>query len=137
MRLTRRVAALSGLLTSDDGTNLLAAYRRANNILRIEEKKDATSFGPEPDKALLAQQEEQQLFDALTDVAAQCRAALRDEDYAQAMTAMAMLRKPVDSFFEVVTVNADEADVRINRLKLLSQIRSVMESVALFSEIEG
>ncbi len=137
VRLTRRVAALSGLLTSDDGTNLLAAYRRANNILRIEEKKDATSFGPEPDKALLAQQEEQQLFDALTDVAAQCRAALRDEDYAQAMTAMAMLRKPVDSFFEVVTVNADEADVRINRLKLLSQIRSVMESVALFSEIEG
>ena len=137
VRLMNRVSALTALLATDDGANLLAAYRRAANILRIEEKKDGTSFGPDPDASLLADDAEKALNAALDGVAASCTTAIAAEDYAAAMSAMAGLRAPVDRFFEVVTVNAEDAAVRANRLKLLSRIRGVMESVAIFSEIEG
>jgi glycyl-tRNA synthetase beta chain len=137
VRLMRRVSALTDLLATEDGANLLAAYRRAANILRIEEKKDSTTYGPDPDAGLLADDAEKALHDALTSVAADCTRAGAAEDYSAAMTAMAGLRQPVDEFFEKVTVNADDASVRANRLKLLSQIRGVMEDVAIFSEIEG
>ena len=53
------------------------------------------------------------------------------------MSALASLRKPVDAFFDKVTVNADDKDLRANRLKLLNQIREATLSVADFSRIEG
>ena len=64
--------------------------------------------------------------------------ALAREDFAGAMNAFAGLRAPIDAFFEKVTVNvADKPDLRLNRLKLLNQIRATMDSVADFSRIEG
>jgi glycyl-tRNA synthetase beta chain len=134
-RLLRRAEVVSSLLTSDDGANLLSAYRRAANILRIEERKD----GPHTDAAdssLLTEPAELGLHRALIAGLA-IGTLVRDEHYAEAMAEMAKLRGPLDAFFEQVTVNAPEPNIRRNRLRLLNQVRSTMDRVADFSRIEG
>ena len=136
-RLLARVEALAGFLGSDDGENLLTAYRRAANILKIEEKKDSVSYSGAVDGDLLREREEQDLFVALRDAVQSISAMVADEKFTEAMSALAHLRAPVDAFFDKVTVNADEADIRENRLKLLSMIRTALEGVADFSRIEG
>lgn len=135
--LLARVDALSDFVASEDGANLLTAYRRAANIVRIEEKKDGVRHDGDIDAALLEQAEEKALADALASVVPAVKTALAAEGYADAMAALARLRRPVDAFFDKVTVNADNAPVRLNRLRLLAQIGAVMESVADFSKIEG
>ncbi|MFZ5835479.1 MAG: glycine--tRNA ligase subunit beta [Pseudomonadota bacterium] len=135
--LVARADALDVFVRSDDGANLLAAYKRAVNILRIEEKRDANSYNRHADPAAFRQEEERALFDRISEAAAEADDAVRREDFTAAMSAMARLRAPVDAFFDKVTVNADDAELRVNRLLLLSQIRSTLESVADFSKIEG
>ncbi len=135
--LVARGEALDVFVDSDDGANLLAAYKRAANILRIEEKRDGQTYNRHADPALFRQEEERTLFDRISEVAAEADAAVKLEDFTAAMTAMARLRAPVDGFFDQVTVNADDAALRINRLLLLSQIRTALETVADFSKIEG
>ncbi|MBT7757708.1 MAG: glycine--tRNA ligase subunit beta [Rhodospirillaceae bacterium] len=137
VRLIARVRALDSFLGSEDGANLLTAYRRAANILRIEEKKDGVSHDGAVDAALLQQDEETALASALGSAVGKIDGALAGEDLAQAMAAMAGLRQPVDDFFDGVTVNADDGALRGNRLRLLSQIRTTLHKVADFSEIEG
>jgi glycyl-tRNA synthetase beta chain len=137
VRLMARVAALDGFLGDEDGANLLVAYRRAANILRIEEKKDGMAHDGAVDTALLQQAEETALAEALSGAMARIDTALGTEDFAVAMAAMAGLRQPVDDFFDAVTVNADDAAQRGNRLRLLSGIRATLHKVADFSEIEG
>jgi glycyl-tRNA synthetase beta chain len=136
-RLLARVEALGGLLATEDGANLLAAYRRATNILRIEEKKDGRSYTSVAKKDLFSLTEESALHHALEKAVAGVKAALPKEDYNSGMTALARLRQPVDVFFDKVTVNAPEAALRENRLHLLAGIRDTMETVADFSKIEG
>lgn len=136
VRLLARVDALSGFLATDDGANLLAAAKRASNILRIEEKKDGPHDGA-VDPELLTQDEEKALFMALTAAKATAAPRVEAEDFTGVMAAFAVLRAPVDAFFEKVTVNAPEAPVRANRLRLLSQIRATLALVADFSKIEG
>lgn len=135
--LVARAEALREFADSDDGVNLLSAYRRAANILRIEEKRDGVPHSGNADPARFRQDEERALFDRIAEVAAAADAAVKREDFRAAMTAMARLRGPVDAFFDKVTVNADDSVLRLNRLLLLSQIRSVLETVADFSKIEG
>lgn len=137
VRLLARVDALAGFVATDDGANLLAAYKRASNILRIEEKKDGIAYDAAVDASLLAQDEEKALADAL--VAAHKHAAplIEAEDFTGAMAAFAAVRAPVDAFFEKVTVNADDKDLRANRLRLLSQIRGTLGLIADLSKIEG
>jgi len=135
--LVARAGALDVFVRSDDGTNLLAAYKRAVNILRIEEKRDGKSYDRHADPAGFRQDEERTLFDRISEVAAEADDAVKREDFTAAMTAMARLRAPVDAFFDKVTVNADDAELRVNRLLLLSQIRATLETVADFSKIEG
>lgn len=137
VRLLARVDALGAFLESDDGANLLIAHRRAANIVRIEEKKDGTFFAGPADSALLRQDEEKALAAALAEVGPAVDKALAAEDFAGAMAALAKLRRPVDSFFDKVTVNADEADLRVNRLKLLALIGAAMGRVADFAKVEG
>lgn len=136
VRLLARVDALSGFLATDDGANLLAAAKRASNILRIEEKKDGPHDGA-VDPELLTQDEEKALFMALTAAKATAAPRVEAEDFTGVMAAFSILRAPVDAFFEKVTVNAPEAPVRANRLRLLSQIRATLALVADFSKIEG
>ena len=136
VRLLARTDAVAALLGSEDGTNLLAAYRRAANILRIEEKKD----GPHdamPDPALFRLDEESALAHALHHAAPAIDQHLAAEDYAAAMSTMATLRAPLDAFFDKVTVNAPEPELRRNRLQLLSRVRATMDQIADFSKIEG
>ena len=137
LRLLARVDALSGFLHSDDGANLLVAYRRAANIVRIELKKDGRDgYGAvAPDR--LEQAEERDLQQRLVDLTQRTEPLLAAEDFAGAMTELAALREPVDAFFDRVTVNADDPAVRRNRLALLDEIVATMNRVADFSRIEG
>jgi len=136
VRLLARADALKALVESETGTNLLTAYRRAGNILRIEEKKDGPHAGA-VDASLLAAPEEAALAAALDAAEPATRDALAREDFAAAMAALAGLRAPVDAFFDRVIVNDPEAQLRRNRLRLLTRLRTAMESVADFSKIEG
>jgi glycyl-tRNA synthetase beta chain len=137
-RLVARVESLKEFLGSDDGANLLIAYRRAANIVRIEEKKDGVSFSDvRPDLTADSLPEETALAQALEVSSRDLRTALAAEDFAAAMTHMARLRKPVDRFFDQVTVNSPEKTERQRRLGLLAQVRCVMNLVADFSSVEG
>ena len=137
VRFRARVAALDAFLKAEDGRNLLIAYRRAANIVRIEEKKDGARFDAAPIQADLVMDEETSLFRALDSAIPDSIAALGKEDFAAAMAALAQLRAPVDAFFDKVTVNADDPKQRANRLRLLSRIGAAMENVADFSRLEG
>jgi glycyl-tRNA synthetase beta chain len=137
VRLLARVEALGEFLKSDDGANLLVAYRRASNIVAIEEKKDKKTYDGAVDQAELKQPEEGTLAKALAETHDGIQMLLKREDFAGAMKAMALLRKPVDAFFDKVTVNAPEANLRANRLRLLSRIRATLGEVADFSKVEG
>lgn len=137
VRLIARVDALSGFLATDDGENLVAAYKRASNIVAIEEKKDGASFDGDVVADRLEQDEERALVDGLNTSSASANAAIGEERYVDAMEAMSSLRRPVDLFFDKVTVNADDADIRANRLRLLSQFRTTLGQIADFSRIEG
>ncbi|MCJ2044186.1 glycine--tRNA ligase subunit beta [Methylobacterium sp. J-078] len=139
LMVVRRVEALGTFLETDDGRNLLAGYKRAANILRIEEKKDGRAYDAAPDAALAAegQPEERDLSDALVTARAAASAAVEREDFAGAMQALSTLRAPVDAFFEHVTVNAEDPALRQNRLALLNALRAATRAVADFSRIEG
>ena len=136
-RLLARVDALKGFVESADGTNLLAAHKRANNIVRIEEKKDNAAYNGGIDGAVLAQDEEKALFTAIEKARNQSKTALESEAYGTVMASLAALRQPVDAFFEKVTVNAEDPKLRANRLRMLSAINATLSSVADFSKIEG
>jgi glycyl-tRNA synthetase beta chain len=141
VRLLARVEALQSFLGTEAGKNLLTAYGRAANIVRAEEKKEKglkEKIAGVPDPALLEQVEEKNVATALAEMERTVRPALAREDFSGAMNAFAGLRAPIDAFFEKVTVNvADKPQLRLNRLKLLNQIRAAMDSVADFSRIEG
>jgi glycyl-tRNA synthetase beta chain len=134
VRLLARVHALQAFVTTEDGTNLLAGYKRAANILKKEgfdaaPNDDALSYTPEA--------AEKALIDALAVAAPRATEAVEGERFADAMAALATLRAPIDRFFEEVTVNAGEADKRASRLALLARFRDAVHRVADFSRIEG
>jgi len=133
--LVRRARSLSEFLSSTDGQDLLQGYRRANNILVAEERKDGVAYMLAPDQDLASEKSERTLFDALSVAEQSVLLALGDEDLKTAMTALSRLRQPVDDFFENVRVNAKDAIIRRNRLCLLNRIREVICRVAAFSEI--
>jgi glycyl-tRNA synthetase beta chain len=135
--IVKRVEALTEFLQTDDGANLLAGVKRATNILSIEEKKDKTSYAATYDLALLKEKEELALAAAIESVKQDTAAAINVENFAGAMRALAELRGPVDAFFDKVTVNAEDADLRRNRLHLLSEIRAATANVADFAKITG
>jgi glycyl-tRNA synthetase beta chain len=140
LMIVRRVEALGRFLDTEDGRNLLAGYRRAANILRIEEKKDGRSYDEAPDLEIVNAQgqiEEKALAVVLHGARQEAAAAVEAEDFEGAMRALSRLRQPVDAFFEKVTVNAGDPALRANRLRLLNSIREATRTVADFSRIEG
>jgi glycyl-tRNA synthetase beta chain len=136
-RLIARVEALSGFLASENGTNLLIAYRRAANIVRIEAAKDEREFDGQPDPARFEQEEEKALWAALDGAGAALNARVDAEDFSGAMAALAELRTPVDAYFDKVTVNVEQPELRENRLRTLAGIVATMNPVADFSKVEG
>lgn len=130
VRLLARVHALQAFMATEDGTNLLAGYKRAANILKKETfEGGAVNPAPEPAEAAL--------IAALDAAAPRAEAAVAAEDFTAAMAALATLRAPIDAFFDSVTVNADDPAVRAARLGLLSSFRAAVHKVADFSRIEG
>jgi glycyl-tRNA synthetase beta chain len=136
-RLRARARALQAFLATEDGANLLVAYRRASKIVVIEEKKDGTAYRGEVDRDRLEQPEERILEASLTEIGAASDRLLSAEDFTGAMAELAKLRRPVDDFFDKVTVNVANPALRANRLRLLAQIWTTLNRVADFSKIEG
>jgi glycyl-tRNA synthetase beta chain len=136
-RLLARADAVRGFVESDAGANLLAAHRRAINILRIEEKRDGHAFDTGYEAHLLKLPEEAALAAALEEAGGRIRLDIEAEDFERAMEAMAALRAPVDAFFEKVIVNDPAPELRRNRLRLLARLRAAMDAVADFSKIEA
>jgi glycyl-tRNA synthetase beta chain len=132
IRLLARVKALQEFVGTEDGTNLLVAYKRAANILK-KEKWEGTGASRGSDLAA----EEKALIDALDKAEPKAAAAIGKEDFTGAMAALAFLRKPVDSFFDHVTVNDPDKAKRERRLNLLLRFRDAVNAVADFSRIEG
>ena len=139
VRFLTRVDVLETFLKTDDGVNLLAAYKRAVNILRIEEKKDKKTYDYSEglDHKLLTEKNEISLAKTLIEILPTVKSALAVEDYSGAMGSLASTRDLIDSFFNTVTVNCDDPLVRKNRLMILSLIRASFDQIADFSEIEG
>jgi glycyl-tRNA synthetase beta chain len=148
--IVRRVEALGKCLGTDDGKNLLAGYRRAANILRIEEKKDgAGAFDEAPDESLMVDRLEKYLWRTIQSTAVEARSDLKraqeidlpgDQSRAafeSAMESLSTLRTAIDAFFDGVTVNVAEQDIRSNRLRLLNEFRRAVHEVADFSKIVG
>ena len=139
--ITRRVAALSRFLETEDGKSLLAGYKRAANILRAEEKKDGEgAFAGMADLQLIAAAgliEEKALAVPLAQATPKAESAVAAEDYEGAMSALAELRPAVDAFFDKVTVNDPDPALRANRLRLLNQLRAATLAVADFGRIAG
>lgn len=137
VRLLVRVGALAQFLETDDGANLLVAYRRAANILRIEEKKEGRSYVGVIDATCLVERAECDLHAGIERAAPAVAAALAEENYGTTMKQIATLRPLVDRFFDDVTVNADDEALRENRLNILAAIRRTLDPIADFSRIEG
>ena len=139
--------ALQAFIETPDGANLLAGYKRAANILRIEEKKDSRNYSLDPSIPLSKYIGETEKNLAAFFVPAEgadstaffdeADALFGREDFAGAMKLLATLRAPVDAFFEHVTVNDADPAIRARRLGLLSAIRDAMHKIADFSKIEG
>ncbi|MBQ1500473.1 MAG: glycine--tRNA ligase subunit beta [Sphingomonas sp.] len=134
VRLLARVKALQAFVTSEEGRNLLAGYKRAANILKKEnwvpgEVADTGIYEAEPAEAAL--------IGALDAAEPKAEAAIAAEDFEGAMAALASLRAPIDSFFDDVTVNDPDEQKRNARLALLARIRDAVNNVADFSKIEG
>jgi glycyl-tRNA synthetase beta chain len=135
--IVHRIEALGRFLETDDGTNLLTGYKRATNIIRIEEKKDGREYNGPPNRKLFVTSEEETLAYEINRAKAAAARAVQAEDFEGAMSHMARLRPAVDTFFDKVTVNVEDKALRENRLKLLNEIREATRAVADFSKIEG
>ena len=132
-----RARALQGFMGSEDGTNLVQGFKRANNILTQAEEKDGVEYSFGADLKFTETEEERALFAALDAAEARIAPAMAAEDFAAAMSAMASLRAPIDAFFTAVQVNADNQIVRRNRLNLLARIRKICLQVADLTRLEG
>ena len=135
--LVKRAEALAAFLKTDDGENLLQGFKRAANILSQAEEKDGVEYSYGADVKFAETDAERALFAALDTAEAAIAPAMKAEDFATAMTAMASLRAPIDAFFEAVQVNTDNAVIRRNRLNLLSRIRSTCLAVADLTRLDG
>jgi glycyl-tRNA synthetase beta chain len=132
VRLLARVNALQAYITTAEGANLLAAYKRAANILKAADGVDAAAPAPAD---LVG--EERALLTALDTAAPNAAAAVDAEDFEGAMAALASLRAPIDAFFEGVMVNDEHPATRAFRLGLLARFRDAVHRVADFAKIEG
>ncbi|KNX43344.1 Glycine--tRNA ligase beta subunit [Roseovarius tolerans] len=135
--LVHRARALGDFLKTEDGENLLQGFKRANNILTQAEEKDGVEYSFGADVKFAETDEEKALFAALDTAEPQIATALKTEDFAGAMRAMAALRPAVDAFFEAVQVNVDNQVLRRNRLNLLSRIRTICLQAADLTRVEG
>ena len=124
--VVQRLEAVRAFAALPEAAALAAANKRVGNIL----KKAEGAVGDLVDAALLQEAAEQALHRALEQIAPQADAAFDAGDYTASLQALAALREPVDAFFDNVMVNAEDAQLRANRLALLQQMHRAMNRVA-------
>ena len=135
--LAKRAKVLQEFCNSDDGKNLLQGFKRANNILIAEEKKDGVSYEGTPEIKYAQIDQERSLFKILDENESVIIDYINQQDFKSAMNSLSKLRLPIDLFFENVQINSDSKIVRRNRLCLLNRIRLIMKSAADFTLIEN
>jgi glycyl-tRNA synthetase beta chain len=135
--LVNRAQALAAFLKTEDGPNLLAGFKRANNILTQAEAKDGVEYSYGADIKFAETDEERALFTALDAADKAIAPAMAAEDFPAAMSAMANLRAPIDAFFTAVQINTDNQTIRRNRLNMLHRIRTICQSVADLTKLDG
>jgi len=126
----KRLAAVRAFAALPEAPALAAANKRISNILKKTDGVDA-----HVSELLLQEPAEKALYAAMQQVAPQAVAQFDVGDYAASLQTLAALRAPVDAFFEGVMVNADQADLRLNRLGLLATLRQAMNRVADLSKL--
>lgn len=136
-RLIERANALQSFLVSEEGKAILAAYMRATNIVSLEEKRDGALYNQLPILEKLQTEEEKTLFNSLETIRIKVQEALECNSFTSAMVSLAVLKEPINAFFDNVIVNCEDNETRCNRLMLLSQVRSLLDGVANFEKIEG
>ena len=135
--LVKRAQALSQFLKTDDGDNLLQAFRRANNILSQAEAKDGVEYSYGADVKYAENAQERAVFEILDRQEPLIEQAMNAAEFSNALAGLAALRAPLDGFFEAVQINAENAVIRRNRLNLLSRIRALGVQVADLSRVEA
>ena len=137
LSITLKTMELTKFLNSNDGQEILIAYRRAANMLRIEEKKDNKDYNLVPDSKYFLTKQEEALNLCIKNISKKILVSIEAEDFKDSMILLTELRAPINNFFEEVKVNSENVEIRENRLRLLSQIRNVIHNVADLSLIEG
>ncbi|MCF8486498.1 MAG: glycine--tRNA ligase subunit beta [Rhodobacteraceae bacterium] len=135
--LVKRAQALQATLATEDGANLVAGFKRANNILTQAEEKDGVEYSYGADPKFAETDEERALFTALDTAEGTIKPAMATEDFTTAMQSMATLRAPIDAFFTATQINTENQIVRRNRLNLLHRIRTICLSVADLTKLDG
>ncbi len=135
--VAEKVKALEAFLETDEGDQILSAYRRAVSILTIEERKDKTVYKENPDPDLAREKAEEELLETVAKLSVRVKEAIDYENVRTALTVMAEILPTVNAFFNSVIVNCAEPEVRINRLFLLNQVRMFFHSVADFSQLDA
>ena len=137
IRIIQRAQALQAFLNTDDGINIMAASKRAYNILRKEEEKDALHYEGSVRKSLLKEAVEHSLYDMLCVAKAPYDKHVKKEEYTDAMHTISCIRKPLDQFFDEVMVNDEDPAIRENRLNILAKLRNLCQTMADFTMLEG
>ncbi len=139
--LTSQVGVLEEFLQSGEGSDLLAGYRRVSNILRIEETRDRKRYAAPGTQSTVDLQAFDDADRSLEQLARETGnhvdRAMRADEFRDALSALAMMRETIDTYFDHVTVNADDPVVRVRRLGILANLRSVFHRVADFSCLGG
>jgi glycyl-tRNA synthetase beta chain len=129
--VAKRLRAVREFASLPESPSLAAANKRVGNIL----KKAEGEVGGTADPARFVEAAETALFAALGDIAPRADAAFAAGDYTGSLQALAALKTPVDAFFDQVMVNADDPDLKANRLALLNQLHQTMNRVADLSRL--
>jgi glycyl-tRNA synthetase beta chain len=128
--VVKRLAAVRAFAALPEAQALVAANKRIGNILKKAEQADA-----HVNERLLKEDAEKALFQATQKFAPEARARFESGDYTGSLQTLAALREPVDAFFDGVMVNAEETDLRLNRLGLLATLHQAMNRVADLSRL--
>ena len=130
--LPLRLSAVRAFAALPEAPALAAANKRIGNIL-----KKVPPVDPHVSEVLLREPAEMALLAAMQQCVPQAEARFDARDYTASLRTLAVLRVPVDAFFEQVMVNAPELDLRLNRLGLLQTLHNAMNRVADLSRLDG
>ena len=134
--LKKRATSLGGVVRTEDGINLVKAFKRVNNILASEAQKGEIDLQFRPERELFEESEERLLLDDLESTSKLAHRFIEEEDFFLAAKAVAELRPSIDNFFDNVLVNAQSPELRHNRLRLLNEIRATCLQIADLTQIE-